>query len=188
MWGAARMAAVAAVLAMPVGAVRADTVLPDNGPVEFYDSTGEASFGISVIGSPLNYSLAPPNYSYYEIQATFSLYDANGNLIPAPFDPAIDAPTSTAQLVADTCKSCYFGLEPDRGIEYIGLLPGYYTVVFGSSIVIENDLVSPLTYTLTGDITPTPLPAALPLFVSGLGALGLFGWRRKRKASAAIAA
>jgi hypothetical protein len=28
----------------------------------------------------------------------------------------------------------------------------------------------------------TPLPAALPLFASGLGALGLLGWRRKRKA------
>ncbi len=34
----------------------------------------------------------------------------------------------------------------------------------------------------------TPLPAALPLFATGLGALGLFGWRRKRKPSAAIAA
>jgi hypothetical protein len=33
----------------------------------------------------------------------------------------------------------------------------------------------------------TPLPAALPLFASGLGALGLLGWRRKKKA-AAIAA
>jgi hypothetical protein len=37
-------------------------------------------------------------------------------------------------------------------------------------------------------VTPTPLPAALPLFASGLGALGLFGWRRKRKSAAAIAA
>ena len=27
----------------------------------------------------------------------------------------------------------------------------------------------------------TPLPSALPLFVTGLGALGLLGWRRKRK-------
>jgi len=35
--------------------------------------------------------------------------------------------------------------------------------------------------------TTTPLPAALPLFASGLGALGLFGWRRKRK-TAALAA
>jgi hypothetical protein len=34
----------------------------------------------------------------------------------------------------------------------------------------------------------TPLPAALPLFATGLGALGLLGWRRKRKAAAAIAA
>lgn len=33
--------------------------------------------------------------------------------------------------------------------------------------------------------TTTPLPAALPLFASGLGALGLLGWRRKRKALAA---
>jgi hypothetical protein len=31
----------------------------------------------------------------------------------------------------------------------------------------------------------TPLPAALPLFATGLGALGLLGWRRKRKAQAA---
>ena len=31
----------------------------------------------------------------------------------------------------------------------------------------------------------TPIPAALPLFASGLGGLGLLGWRRKRKAQAA---
>jgi hypothetical protein len=34
-------------------------------------------------------------------------------------------------------------------------------------------------------VTPTPVPAALPLFATGLGALGLLGWRRKRKAQAA---
>lgn len=38
------------------------------------------------------------------------------------------------------------------------------------------------------DITVTPLPAALPLFATGLGAMGLFGWRRKRKNAAAVAA
>jgi hypothetical protein len=35
--------------------------------------------------------------------------------------------------------------------------------------------------------TVTPLPAAFPLFATGLGALGLFGWRRRRKAVAAAA-
>jgi uncharacterized protein (TIGR03118 family) len=34
----------------------------------------------------------------------------------------------------------------------------------------------------------TPLPAALPLFASGLSALGVLGWRRKRKGAAARAA
>jgi hypothetical protein len=43
---------------------------------------------------------------------------------------------------------------------------------------------------LGGDISfslvaeQTPLPAALPLFTTGLGALGLLGWRRKRKQAA----
>ena len=36
-------------------------------------------------------------------------------------------------------------------------------------------------------VAETPLPAALPLFATGLGALGLLAWRRKRKNGAAIA-
>jgi hypothetical protein len=42
--------------------------------------------------------------------------------------------------------------------------------------------------TASGTATPetgaTPLPAALPLFATGIGGLGLLGWRRKRKAQA----
>ena len=36
-------------------------------------------------------------------------------------------------------------------------------------------------FTLFVSDTATPLPATLPLFATGLGALGLLGWRRKRK-------
>ena len=36
--------------------------------------------------------------------------------------------------------------------------------------------------TVTFDAAATPLPAALPLFAGGLGAMGLLGWRRRRKA------
>jgi hypothetical protein len=38
--------------------------------------------------------------------------------------------------------------------------------------------------TIIDGVGATPLPAALPLFASGLGALGLLGWRRKKKADA----
>ena len=37
-------------------------------------------------------------------------------------------------------------------------------------------------------VSATPLPTTLPLLATGLGGLGLFGWWRKRKASAALAA
>ena len=38
------------------------------------------------------------------------------------------------------------------------------------------------------NVSQTPLPAALPLFVAGLGAFGVAGLRRKRKASVTAAA
>lgn len=44
------------------------------------------------------------------------------------------------------------------------------------------------TWALEFSPVATPLPAALPLFASGLGAMGLLGWRKKRKNAGAIAA
>ncbi|MCP4089887.1 MAG: hypothetical protein GY746_08840 [Gammaproteobacteria bacterium] len=40
------------------------------------------------------------------------------------------------------------------------------------------------TYSSTASVVP--LPAALPLFGTGLAVMGLFGWRRKRKSAAAV--
>ncbi len=40
--------------------------------------------------------------------------------------------------------------------------------------------------TWNATVGTTPLPAALPLFATGLGAMGLLGWRRKRRAAASV--
>ncbi len=56
----------------------------------------------------------------------------------------------------------------------------YLGVANGSSQIL---LASP-GVTITGAAIATPLPAALPLFATGAGVLGLIGWRRKRKAAA----
>ena len=65
-------------------------------------------------------------------------------------------------------------------------LTGAFEVIY----VEANNLPADLIVTnLNNSSSSVPLPAALPLFASGLGAMGLFGgWRRKRKNAAAIAA
>jgi hypothetical protein len=41
-----------------------------------------------------------------------------------------------------------------------------------------------LSQSIGPSVSATPLPAALPLYATGLAALGLLGWRRKRKSAA----
>jgi hypothetical protein len=45
---------------------------------------------------------------------------------------------------------------------------------------------SAFTSLMTNAFSVVPLPGALPLFATGLGALGLLGWRRKRKAQSSL--
>jgi hypothetical protein len=63
--------------------------------------------------------------------------------------------------------SCSFGFIGDCDTDYFKV----------DNVVLSGDQIQHF----PGD---TPLPAALPLFASGLGALGVLGWRRKRKAAA----
>jgi hypothetical protein len=70
------------------------------------------------------------------------------------------------------------------------LIPGYFQTTYGCgtdpicvAILTQDSFVA----TATAEVSATPLPAALPLFAGGLGALGLLGWRRKRKAPALAA-
>lgn len=99
-----------------------------------------------------------------------------------------------------------FGAGMDLAVNSTDLMTGYAFVVSycinpanpcypatnvlgGSNSVITFFTVSEIeAFTIAPDLSAaTPLPAALPLFVSGLGALGLLGWRRKKKTVALAA-
>jgi hypothetical protein len=58
----------------------------------------------------------------------------------------------------------------------LGVTPGTYVWTWGTG--------PDQSFTL--EIGATPLPAALPLFATGLGVMSLLGWRRKRKNAAAL--
>jgi hypothetical protein len=64
----------------------------------------------------------------------------------------------------------------------VAIGPGTYDLWYAE----VNDLPAVLEADSTPLAPSTPLPATLPLFASGLGALGLLGWRRKRKARGSL--
>jgi hypothetical protein len=63
-----------------------------------------------------------------------------------------------------------------------------YTLPLPGTVIDSLDVDTNASFQIaTMATSTTPLPAALPLFASGLGALGLLGWRRKRKAAVVAA-
>jgi len=80
----------------------------------------------------------------------------------------------------------YVNLAIPATLDYM-VDPGTYTINFLGEL--SSSAAGSFEGTITAGDPPsaTPLPAALPLFATGLGALGLLGWRRKRKNAAAIA-
>ena len=79
---------------------------------------------------------------------------------------------------AEAATGCGDSLEMGDPASGTGTLPAYeyFTVAeYGEELQIAT-------------VAPTPLPPALPLFATGLGVMGLLGWRRKRKKNSAVVA
>jgi hypothetical protein len=97
-----------------------------------------------------------------------------------PFNPNLNNPVGNCLGGNSTCAV-------DVSFAPLGL--GTRTASVGFTFIESNaagqtsQFFAEVQLTGVGIEATTPLPAALPLFASGLGALGLLGWRRKRKAS-----
>jgi uncharacterized protein (TIGR03118 family) len=120
-----------------------------------------------------------------------------GGQLAAPWGIAL-APTSFGQfggdlLVGNFSLNSISAFNPTTGA-FLGTIAidgpgGLLALEFGNGA--SGGSPNTLYFTdqsdgLFGAIEPTPLPAALPLFATGIGGLGLLGWRRKRKAQALV--
>jgi hypothetical protein len=103
--------------------------------------------------------------------------------------------TTTAGAIGPLAVPTFSG---DQTFSFLGILlaPGeglitslrivLGTTALGPSESASVDLVVADDF-LYGEPRVVPLPTALPLFATGLGVLGLLGWRRKKKAAALAA-
>jgi hypothetical protein len=71
---------------------------------------------------------------------------------------------------------------------FLSQTSGVSTVIQDNTDILRPGAFFRQPYVTYVESSVVPLPASFPLFASGLGALGLLGWRRKRKKVAAIAA
>jgi hypothetical protein len=97
----------------------------------------------------------------------------------------INTATGNASLVGSTSPAEFDGMAPIDGVYYgISLNGQVFSFDPNTADVTAGPNISTGTNWGLTPISDTPLPAALPLFATGLGALGLLGWRRKRKQAA----
>jgi hypothetical protein len=150
----------------------------------------------------------------YEITLTQTngteITGSNFSVASTPF--TVTAPTTSfAQVLTPNFSFTIKGVTytSDATIQFSGLGPALNTLSGFSDKVGEDTLainsltsfqlfssnspIDDIPSTIGGtvsveQVTAAPLPASLPLFVTGLCALGLLGWSRKRKSSAVVAA
>jgi hypothetical protein len=151
-----------------------DIPLSDGGTLNGY-FTIDATSGF-INGSPFNLVTAGGSTNFnQDYTAAINASDPNSVTVDffapnPPYSSSLTLVFEDSLLVANS----------DNPIE--GGIDGPSYECEGYSCSIED-----VRYVDGGYASTTPLPAALPLFATGLGAAGLFGWRRKRKAAATAA-
>jgi hypothetical protein len=183
------------------GPLAASSFYDGNAPIKSWAMTDTAGFVdlSSTIGSPIT-------------QAVFST-DANRNIVgpysflsffnPATRDfPPDDICCGNHLLAASINYDVgitdindqflgFVSLTGVPGADFIQVYPNIYPSFYAACAnqnVCNQEQYSLADGTWSLAPTTTPLPSALPLLATGLGALGLLGWRRKRKNTAAVAA
>jgi hypothetical protein len=157
--------------------------------------TGSGTLNATLTASCYGYGWDSPCYSVSYITGTFDgmtidtsaspnhFFDGDNLIYPTAEAGNIGSPPNQLDPFGISFATLGSGNTINEINIYDDLLTGptYDGVVPQINGTLENELYGEFTLTLV----TTPLPGALPLFVTGIGGLGLLGWRRKRKPQAA---
>jgi len=148
-----------------------------------FDVSGTASDGTGVLGGTVTIDTSTGVVTAVDL--TFSdgaLTAAEGNVINTlkTFNMNVGALGEPSGPVA---SGYLLQLQGSNLVGYNGGAISSWSVLD----VIDNKSFSGSGGTLTAQVSATPLPAALPLFASGLAAAGLVAWRKRRRQAAALA-
>jgi uncharacterized protein (TIGR03382 family) len=139
--------------------------------------SGSITIGTGV--SAITYTdtgLLPASSSQTLLYAWDSLISTGGN---APFS------LTTGGLLFTSNSAPINGSPPLAPTEFNLYIDGPPAVSSDNSNNVNSEFHGDLTISMSGSAGETPIPAALPLFATGLG---LLGWRRRRKNAAELAA
>jgi hypothetical protein len=142
------------------------------------------SFTVPIALAPsTSYSAIPAVYSFSDGLQTFTPSNSSVVTFDLTTNPLGNIVNWLVNIISNSCtgfppgSNCFIVTQTASAT----VNPGNDSAAFSTGTYLSyttgpNGSWGPPT------VGTTPLPAALPLFATGLGALGLLGWRRKRKA------
>ena len=149
-------------------------------------NTNGAYDALSYGGTPIfqNHGVSTPGSS----TALLSVNTGSSGLIPIAFNSIVPASSTGAINGGPISSNVAIAFDIVSSTVAYVFFEDIYQLADGSDRDFDDMVVRIQLSDASTGLPGTPLPAAFPLFASGLGALGLLGWRRKRKNAAAIAA
>jgi hypothetical protein len=160
------------------------------------DLSDQIGVALTADGSPSPFP-SPPSFGTENVTVTltftvltlsantnnaYNIYEPDGVTLSDTFHSTGTQGGSsvTSTFLSDTESSLGSPLTPLINGTSLIETGDWQTVLTVSLLDSSGAATSSLTVQFRSDVE-TPLPAALPLFATGLGTLGLLGWRRKRK-------
>jgi hypothetical protein len=137
--------------------------------------TGEAATHVFIDSAPFSVGFTLPHDTINDtINVNSFNVNASGQITSYSYNAFVTS-AGGLSFVYDLCLGGACAYNDDTSL----------TVFLSTGLAPTGNHVATSTITFTST-TATPLPAALPLFATGIGGLGLLGWRRKRKARAVV--